>query len=130
MKTFKIFIAEEAEVTDQQLKDLEKFADRLLNKFDIDVSFTKHFKERVNDGRNKPMIKVSELQQFFKKVSKHKGKRIKQMDDNEQAVLKDIQKDLNLPIVIEINKDKEFEVRVKTIMRKPDFKTPNKVIKY
>lgn len=130
MKSFKEYLLEQEEITQAQIKELEKFADRLLNKYDIDISFTRHFADRLNDPRNNPMIKISELQQFFKKVNKAKGTRIKEMGDNAQAVLKDIQKDLNLPVVIEINKNNEFEVRFKTVMRKKDFKTPNKVIPY
>ena len=44
------------EVTQKQLNDLERFADRLLDKFGIDVEFTKHFADRMNDDRNKPAI--------------------------------------------------------------------------
>lgn len=42
----------------------------------------------------------------------------------------DLSKDLNLPFVIEIDKDGEFTVRFKTIMRKKDFKTPDKKVVY
>ena len=52
---------------------LEKFADRILKKYKIDVSFTKHFVDRLNDPRNDPEIKVSELQRFFKKIQRNKG---------------------------------------------------------
>jgi hypothetical protein len=118
------------EVTQTQIKDLEKFADRILAKFNVDVEFTRHFADRMNDDRNKPAITIPELQRFFKKIAKNKAKDIKQIGDSE-AVLKDIQADLNLPVVISFDRDKEeFEVVNKTIMRKKDFKTPNKVIKY
>jgi hypothetical protein len=118
------------DVTQKQLSDLEKFADRLLDKFGVDVEFTRHFADRMNDDRNKPKITISELQRFFKKVAKNKAKDIKQLGDT-QAVLKDIQADLNLPVVINYDRNKEeFEVVNKTIMRKKDFKTPNKVVKY
>ena len=116
------------EVTQQQLNDLEKFADRLLNKFDIDIEFTRHFKDRMNDARNKPAITVSELQQLFKKIADNKGKRIKK-HGNAEAVLKDIQSDLNLPVVVNW-KNGEFEVVNKTIMRKKGFKTTSPVVQY
>jgi nicotinic acid mononucleotide adenylyltransferase len=118
------------EVTQKQIKDLEVFADRLLAKFDVDVEFTRHFADRMNDERNNPSISIAELQRFFKKIAKNKGKDIKKNADTE-AVLKDIQADLNLPVVIKYDRKKEeFEVVNKTIMRKKDFKTPNTVIKY
>jgi len=123
---FKNFLNED--VTQKQLDDLEKFADRLLQKFDIDVEFTRHFADRMNDERNKPAIKISELQKLFKKIAKEKGTKIKKHGDAE-AVIKDMQSDLNLPVVVNY-KDGEFEVVNKTIMRKKNFKTPDPEVKY
>ena len=116
------------EVSQKQLNDLEKFADRLLAKFDIDVEFTRHFADRMNDKRNNPSISISELQRLFKKIAKEKGLNIKK-HKNGEAVLKDIQTDLNLPVVVNFKND-EFEVVNKTIMRKKDFKTTSPVVKY
>jgi len=116
------------EVSQKQIDDLEKFADRLLAKFNIDVEFTKHFKDRMNDKRNSPEIKVVELQKLFKKIQKNKAKNI-QGNAGLEAVLKDLSSDLNLPVVIK-QKGDEIELVNKTIMRKPDFKTTSKIIKY
>ena len=107
---------------------LEKFADRILRKYKIDVEFTKHFVDRLNDPRNDPEIKVSELQRFFKKIQRNKGIGILSSPDIE-AVLKDMETNLNLPVVIK-KKGNEFEVLNKTIMRKPNFRTTSKVIRY
>jgi predicted kinase len=115
-------------VNQSQIDQLEKFADRILAKYDIDVEFTRHFVDRLNDPRNNPEIKVVELQKFFKKIQKNKGKDIKSNPDT-QVVLKDLTTNLNLPVVINY-KDGEFEVVNKTIMRKKDFKTPDKTIQY
>jgi len=122
MKTFLEFVSQ------KQIGDLEKFGDRLLKKFDIDIEFTKHFADRMNDKRNDPEIKVAELQKLFKKIQKNKGAEIKKHGGME-VVLKDISKDLNLPVAIK-KKGDEFEVINKTIMRKKDFRSSNKVIKY
>ena len=116
------------DVTQGQLNDLEKFGDRLLKKFNIDIEFTRHFADRMNDKRNDPAIKVAELQRLFKKIAKNKGKDVKKYGDAE-AVLKDIQSDLNLPVVVNY-KNGEFEVVNKTIMRKKNFKTTSPEIKY
>ena len=117
------------EVTLKQLSDLEKFADRLLAKFDVDVEFTRHFADRMNDPRNKPAVTIAELQRLFKKIAKNKAKNIRQNPDSE-AVIKDLQTDLNLPVVINYDRNKdEFEVINKTIMRKKDFGTTSKVFK-
>ena len=115
-------------VSQKQLNDLEKFADRLLAKFDVDIEFTRHFADRMNDKRNDPPITVAELQRVFKKIAKRKAKNIRQNPDSE-AVIKDLQTDLNLPVVINYDRNKdEFEVINKTIMRKKDFKTTSKTI--
>ena len=118
----------EEDVSQRQIDDLEKFGDRLLKKFDIDIEFTRHFADRMNDKRNDPEIKVAEIQRLFKKIAKNKGKDIKKHGDAE-AVLKDMQSDLNLPVVVNY-KDGEFEVVNKTIMRKKGFKTTSPEIKY
>ena len=114
--------------TPKDVNDLEKFADRILAKYGIDVEFTRHFVDRLNDPRNSPEIKVSELQRFFKKIQRNKGRNIINNPDTE-AVLKDMSTNLNLPVVIK-TKGNGFEVTNKTIMRKPDFKTTSKVLKY
>lgn len=116
------------EVSQKQLNDLEKFADRILKKFDVDIEFTRHFRDRMNDPRNSPAITVNELQRVFKKIAKRKAKNIRQNPDSE-AVIKDLQTDLNLPVVINYDrKNDEFEVINKTIMRKKDFRTTSKTI--
>jgi hypothetical protein len=115
-------------VTQQQINDLEKFGDRLLKKFDIDIEFSRHFADRMNDARNNPDISVAEIQALFKKIAKNKAKNIINNKGSE-VVLKDIQKDLNLPIVIKVDGN-EIDVIHKTIMRKKNFTTSNKVIEY
>lgn len=126
MITFKEFITEK--VSRKQITDLEKFGDRLLNKFGIDIEFSRHFADRMNDARNNPEIGIAELQKLFKKIQKNKGQEIKKHGDME-VVLKDLASDLNLPVAVKY-KDGEFEVVHKTIMRKKDFKTSNNVIRY
>jgi len=117
------------EVTAKQISDLEKFGDRLLDKFGVDIEFSKHFADRMNDDRNKPEIKVAEIQALFKKIARKKAVNIKK-HKNSEVVLKDIQKDLNLPVAIKTGKDGELDVVHKTIMRKKNFKTPNPVVQY
>lgn len=127
MKKFRHIVEDISRV---DLKELEKFADRLLDKYDIDIEFTRHFADRLNDARNRPSITVDELKQHFNKIAKREGKALKTKPKAE-VVLKDIQTDLNLPVVIDYDSNKnEFEVTYKTAMRKKDFKTRNKVIRY
>ena len=118
----------QAKFTQRDVDDVEKFADRILKKYDIDIEFTRHFIDRLNDPRNNPEIKIAELQRFFKKIQRAKGQNIRNNPDVE-LVLKDMSSNLNLPVVIKKRGD-SFEVVNKTIMRKPDFKTTSKVIRY
>lgn len=117
------------DISQKQLDELEKFADKLLAKFDIDIEFTRHFVDRVNDDRNTPDIKIAELQKFFKKIHKAKGNKIKTVNDL-QAVLKDITTQINIPAVIKRKPMGDFEVVMKTIMRKKDFKSTSPSVEY
>ena len=117
-----------AKFSQKDVDNIEKFADRILKKYNIDIEFTRHFVDRLNDPRNNPEIKVAELQRFFKKIQRAKGQNIKSNPDVE-LVLKDMSSNLNLPVVIKFNNN-QFQVVNKTIMRKPDFKTTSKIVRY
>ena len=82
------------EITKSDLDQLEKYADRLFG-VGIDVEFTRHFLDRVNDERNKKQITTAELTRLFKQSFKKYGKKIAQLG--------------------------ELELVAKTIMRKKDF---------
>ena len=69
------------------------------------------------------------MQDLFKKIEKRQGDKIKDYGKG-QVVIIDMQKDLNLPVVINIKKNGEFEVIAKTVMRKKDYMTRNKRLKY
>ena len=64
MKTFKDFILEE--ITKNDLNQIEKYADKLFAAVGIDVEFTRHFLDRVNDERNKKPINSAELIRLFR----------------------------------------------------------------
>jgi len=128
MKTFREYIAEN--VTFRELKAVEIFADRLLAKFDVDVEFTKHFADRMNDERNHPEIAIGELVKLFQKIAQNQAEKIKKYPGSE-VVLKDIQSDLNMPVVLKYDRKRgEIDVVSKTIMRKKNFKTSNTVLRY
>ena len=131
MKTFRRFcnhtaIILDEEVTQSQLNDIEKYADRLFKAVNVDVNFTRHFVDRVNDKRNEKPISTSELTRLFKQTYKKHGKKIPKMGDDAQAVIHDMQTDINMPFVLAYDdRNKELDLVAKTIMRKKDFKTPN-----
>ena len=116
------------EVNQNQLDDVEKFADRLFAKIGIDISFTRHFVERMNDDRNGKDISAAELVRIFKKEYEKYGKTVKSLEDNMEAVFMDLSSDLNLPFVIKDRRDGK-ELVAKTIMRKSEFKTNDPTFK-
>ena len=124
MKTF-LEITEE--VTQRDLDTVEKFADKLFKHVGIDIEFTKHFKDRVNDSRNKKPINAAELTRLFKQTYKKHGKKIAPMGPEAQAVIHDMKTDVNMPFVLNYDeKNKELDLVAKTVMRKKNFQTSNK----
>ena len=115
------------QITSSDLEALETFADRIFGKVGIDVEFTRHFLDRVNDERNGEQITGSELTRLFKQEYKRWGKPIAQMGPDAEAVMKDLATDINMPFALRWDRDNdELDLIVKTVMRKKDFKTSNK----
>ena len=110
------------DITKKDLNQVEKFADRLFAKVGIDVEFTRHFMDRVNDARNKKPINTSELTRLFKQSYAKYGKKIAQLGPDAEAVINDMKTDVNMPFVLNLKGD-ELELVAKTVMRKKDFKT-------
>ena len=67
------------EITKTDLDQLERYADKLFAAVGIDVEFTRHFLDRVNDERNKKQITTAELTRLFKQSFKKYGKKIAQL---------------------------------------------------
>jgi predicted kinase len=115
-------------VTPADLQQIEKYADKLFGKVGIDVNFTKHFIDRVNDPRNGKSITPAELTRLFKQEFKRWGKPIAQMGPEAEAVMKDMQTDVNLPFVLKWDRNnQELDLVAKTVMRKPNFKSPDPI---
>ena len=112
------------EITKSDLDQIEKYADRIFGALDIDVEFTRHFLDRVNDRRNKRPIVPSELTRLFKQTYKKHGKTIRKLGPDAEAVISDMKTDINMPFVLNL-KGGELELVAKTVMRKKDFKTSN-----
>ena len=113
-------------LTQTDIDQLEVFADRLFAKVGIDVEFTRHFLDRVNDQRNRKQITMAELTRMFKQEQKRWGKAIAKLGPDEEAVMKDLQTDLNIPFALRWDqKNNELDLIAKTVMRKKDFKTSN-----
>ena len=61
---------------------------------------------------------------FRQEYQKH-GLTIGELPAEAEAVMKDMETDINVPFKIVLNKDGDLELIAKTIMRKQDFKTSN-----
>lgn len=134
--SFSRFIKEQNDscpiLTTAHMNAFEKLVDRMFEKFGIDFEFTKHFRERMSDTRNDPCINMKELAQIVKKIyaKYQKGEKSLSKYIDSEAVIKDLQTDLNMPIAIEYDrKNNQIDVIAKTIMRKKNFRTPNPEIK-
>lgn len=113
-------------VTQSELDLVEDYADRLFKELGLDVEFSKHFRERVNDPRNSKPITPAELIGLFKRAYEKSGKKISAMPPSAEAVIQDMRTDLNTPFVIEYDpKSGELDLVMKTIMRKKGFQTTN-----
>ena len=55
-------ILHEKFITKTDLDQIEKYADKLFAKVGIDVEFTRHFLDRVNDERNRKQTLMLEQQ--------------------------------------------------------------------
>ena len=121
--------AEARPVTKEELDKLEEVLDALFAKVGIDVEFTAHFFDRVNDARNNRQITIQELRMLFSKTYQRYGKDLSDMK-NLEAVINDMMSKINVPFLIRWNpKHKMLELVAKTVMRKDKFATPNKVLK-
>lgn len=110
----------------KNLKTVERIADNLFRDYGIDVKFTKHFIERINDIRNKPDIQMDELILIFKNVADSLG--VKFEDSHKmEAVIIHIASQINLPFVLQPNKGGDSQLILKTVFRKPNFKTTNRI---
>ena len=115
------------DITQQDLEAIEKYADKLFAKVGIDVEFTRHFLDRANDERNKKPITPPELIRIFRQEYKRWAKPIAQMGPDAEAVMKDMATDINVPFVLKWDSNNgELDLVAKTVMRKSDFKTPDR----
>lgn len=114
-------------VTRAQLQSLETYADKLFAAVGLDIEFSKHFFDRVNDPRNNRPISDAELTDLFQKTYEKHGKQIASLGASAEAVIVDMQKDINIPFVLQYNsRAQQLELVSKTIMRKKNFQTTNK----
>ena len=113
------------DISMSQLNQVETHLDKIWAKVGIDVEFTRHFHDRVNDARNGKPINTAELLRIYKQIYKRYGKPISQLSKGTEILLKDMSTDINVPVVWRWN-GRELEMIAKTVMRKKNFKTRTK----
>ena len=117
-------------ISREELKEVENFADKLFEGLGIDIAFTNHFYERLNDPRNGKQITDTELRDMFKDMFLKIGDNLSDMKINTEAVINDVSSKLNIPFVLVYDKrNNEIDLVSKTIMRKQNFKTKTRKFK-
>ena len=116
------------DVSKSELDQIEKYADKLFAAVGIDVEFTRHFLDRVNDERNKKPINTAELIRLFRLTYKKYGKKIPKMGPDAQAVITDMETDINMPFVLNVDRSGMLDLVAKTVMRKKGFRTSNPIL--
>lgn len=111
-------------VTQSELDSIERYLDNLFADANVDIEFTKHFLDRVNDTRNKKQITASDIIRVYKDTYEMYKDEFENFGDNFKALLKHLNTDINIPFVLEWNpRSGKYEMVAKTIMRKKNFKT-------
>lgn len=111
-------------ITPQDLKSVENYADNLFSDVGIDVEFTKHFLDRVNDLRNKQDITPEELKALYHKTYERYANAISKLPSGSERVLTDPSTNINVPFVLNWDgKSPDIDLINKTVMRKKDFKS-------
>ena len=118
------------EISASELKKLEKQLDKLFADAGIDIEFTRHFLDRVNDARNIKQITIAELRKMFQSAYKKYKQQLAKFGDKFQAVLNDPKTMINVPFVLQWDrKNNEMDLVSKTVMRKKNFKTYDRKLK-
>ena len=110
------------DISISQLNQVQKHLDKIWAKVGIDVEFTRHFHDRVNDERNKKPISTAEIIRIYREIYKKYGKPISKLSNGVEILLKDMSTDINVPVVLKWD-GKEFDMIAKTVMRKKNFKS-------
>jgi hypothetical protein len=124
------------EISRPEIRKIEQEVDPEYDDFDIDVDLgSRHFIDRVNDRRNSPSIKPDEIEDTFLDTLAQNEDEFDQMRAGDEAVLHDAESALNIPVVfkgqgsIGGNTGREdLTMTAKTIMRKPNFTSPDRKI--
>ena len=112
-----------------QLQVIEKSLDKMFAKLGIDVEFSGHFLDRINDPRNEKQITISELINIYNSLYDKFGIKISKTPEEIEEVIKSLSTDINIPVNIHFDrKTSKIDMVAKTIMRKKNFQTSNPIL--
>ena len=115
-------------ISNSGLKKIEDYLDDLFKSLHIDIEFSNHFLDRVNDPRNSEEIKPEEIVSTFTRLYKKHGRGLTNYNKEAEAVIRNLNNDINVPFVIRVDKNRnEIQLIGKTIMRKKNYSTTNRV---
>ena len=106
------------DVSRSDLDQIERYADKLFAAVGIDVEFTRHFLDRVNDEQNKKPINTAELIRLLALSRIKNMVRRFQNGSRCTGVIHDMETDVNMPFVLQRDRDGMLDMVAKTVMRK------------
>jgi hypothetical protein len=112
-----------------ELKNIENNLDGLFSDVNVDINFSDHFIDRVNDPRNSKTIEPEELENLFVKSHRKHKEYIKNIPIGDERVVKDTETSINIPIVATGKTKDKKTITAKTIMRKPNFSSTTPFLK-
>ena len=112
------------DIEKSELDELERHLDQLFQDVGIDVEFTKHFHDRVNDERNAKPITIDELANIYNDLFKRHKPKLKTAPDGIEKLIKSLNSHINIPVVFRYDRNSNMiDMIAKTVMRKRNFKS-------
>lgn len=112
------------EISKSELKSIETVLDKLFADLGIDIEFSRHFHDRLNDKRNKKQITAEEIIAIYKDLKSKFGSKLSKSSGEIEKLIKSASTAINIPIAIRYDrKTKEVDIMAMTVMRKKGFKS-------
>jgi hypothetical protein len=109
-------------ITSRDLEAVEKHADSLFIPQGVDVEFSRHFVDRINDPRNREEITTEELKDLFTKLYVKYGQKIPNFRNGTHALVTDVNTNINIPFELKWNKQRQmFDMVNTTVLRTKKF---------
>lgn len=116
-------------MTRRDLQGVEDYADDLFRDVGVDIEFSSHFVDRLNDPRNGKEIESAELVDLFTKTYRKYGQKIPNFRQGTEAVIIDFNSNINIPFALKKTGKGQYELVNQTIMRKKNFTSPDMKLK-